>query len=439
MTMNTGKKKKIIRGARVLDPARGIDEMLDVLIEDGQIAGVDKAQAFSGLTDSEELDARGLLLTPGLIDIHAHFREPGQEWKETVETGSRAAVAGGFSTVCCMPNTKPVNDNASVTKYILQKAGEAALCRVLPIGAITLESSGLGLSPMGELIEAGCVAFSDDGRPVMSAGVMRKALEYSLMFRKVLTVHEEDLTLSEGFSMNESALSLKLGLKGMPDAAENVMISRDIELARLTGGRVHFCHVSTTRGVMLIRRAKEDGIPVTAEVTPHNFTLDESVLEEYDTNAKMSMPLRGKADIQALLDGLREGVIDCIASDHAPHEPDSKNVEFDHASFGILGLQTMLPLTLARVRDGSLTLPRAIEALTTKAAQCLSLPAPSLSKGSVADICLIDLERRMRFSPAVNRSKSRNSPFFNWELQGLAVKTFVAGKEVFSIEEFGAA
>lgn len=426
-------KELIVKGALVIDPAQNLNEERDLLVaSDGKIAALDKPGAIKK-DGAEVIEAKGLLLTPGLIDIHVHLREPGQEWRETIATGARAAVAGGFTHICCMPNTNPVNDHAEITEFMLRQAKVASLAHVGPIAAITKGLKGETMAPYLELKEAGAVAFSDDGEPVYNAQIMRRALEYCSMLDMVLSVHEEELSLSDGFSMNESALSLKLGLKGMPDAAENVMIARDIELARLTGGRVHFCHVSTARGVQLIKRAKEDGIPVTAEVAPHHFTLDESAVIGYNTQAKMSMPLRKQEDIEALLLGLKEGVIDCIASDHAPHEADSKNKEFDKASFGILGLQTTLPLTLARVRDGHLSLVRAIEALTTSAAKCLNLAEPSLKPGKSADFVLIDENRSITLAVEHILSKSKNTPFYGSELKGLAVKTFMAGREVFDI------
>lgn len=426
----------VIKGGRVVDPGCGLDGQLDVYIENGKITAVDKPGSFSGKTDAQQVDAKGQIVAPGLIDIHVHLREPGQEWKETIKTGGEAAVAGGFTAVCCMPNTNPVNDHGQVTEFILEKAAEANLCRVYPIGAISIRLEGESLAPMMELREAGCVAFSDDGQPVWDSALMRKALEYSLMLDTVLTCHEEDKRLSHGFSMNESALSLKLGLQGMPDAAENVMIARDIELARLTGARVHCCHVSTARGALLIQRAKEDGIPITAETAPHYLTLDESAIGEYNAMAKMSMPLRRAEDVEALRAALESGVIDCIGSDHAPHELDSKRVEFEKAAFGIIGFQTTLPLTLELVRAGDLSLRRAIAALTSDAARCLKLTPTTIAAGGAADITLIDLERTMTFNPAMNRSKSSNSPYFGRKLQGLATKTFVGGREVFSIDSF---
>ena len=432
MSNKTG--KTLIKGGRVVDPKTNKDQLLDVLIEDEVIQAVDTPQVLSSIKDATVVEAKGCLVVPGLIDIHVHLREPGQEWKETVETGSRAAVAGGVTAVCCMPNTKPANDSSSVTKFILKQAQLADLCRVYPVGAITLERAGQAMAPYLELKEAGCVALSDDGRSVASAQIMRRALEYNSMLGLPLAVHEEDESLAYAFAMNESALSLKMGLKGMPSAAEDVMIARDIELARLTKGHVHFCHVSTARAVTLIRRAKEDGIPVTAEAAIHNLILDESAVRGFNTNAKMSMPLRTEEDVRALRQGVREGVIDCIVSDHAPHETDSKNVEFDRASFGIIGLQSLLPLVCQLVRDKELSLTRALEALTAHPAKVFHLPGGSLSKGGPADVTIIDPERKMKLVPEIIRSKSRNTPFMNWELQGVAVKTFVKGREVFDIQ-----
>lgn len=433
--MQTSKGRTLLKGGRAIDPGLGLDGALDILIEDGLIAAVDAPGQLAGAQADAVVDISGLVAAPGLIDIHVHMREPGEEWKATVASESWAAVCGGFTAVCCMPNTRPANDNSSVTELILERAQAADLCRVYPIGAITVGREGKALAPMMELRDAGCVAFSDDGSPVWNSQIMRKALEYSLMFDTVLAVHEEDLRLSDGFVMNESALSLKLGLRGMPEAAENVMIARDIELARLTGGRVHFCHVSTARGAELIRRAKEDGISVTAEAMPHNLVADETSIAEYDTNSKMSMPLRSRSDAEALVAALEEGVIDCVATDHAPHETDSKNIEFDKASFGTLGLQTAVPLLLQRVREGKLSLGRAIESLSSAAYRCYNLEPAALAAGRPADITVLDLDRQLTFSQDVNQSKSRNSMFLDWEMQGVAVKTFVGGRQVFDISE----
>lgn len=436
--MQTSSGRKILRGGHVVDPGLGLDGEFDVLIEGDRILEVDTPSQLSAAQVDEVVDVRGLLVVPGLIDVHVHMREPGHEWKGTVATESWAAVCGGYTTVCCMPNTLPRNDSASVTELILERVQAANLCRVYPIGSITIGCEGKALAPMMELRDAGCVAFSDDGWPVWNAQIMRKALEYSLMFDTVLTVHEEDMNLSGDFSMNESALSLKLGLRGMPEAAENVMIARDIELARLTGGRVHFCHVSTARGAELIRRAKNDGIPVTAESVPHNLVADESYVMEYDTNAKMSMPLRSVEDAEALTEALQEGVIDCVASDHAPQEHDSKDVEFDKASMGTLGLQTTVPLVMQRVREGKLTLSRAIDAMSGSGFRCFNLEANALKSGMLADITVIDPEKKMTFTPEINQSKSQNSMFLGQELQGVAVKTFVGGRQVFDISHIEA-
>lgn len=425
-----GEDALLIRGGRVIDPSQGISREMDVLCQRGRIKAIEEPGALAAENDAEVLDASGLIVTPGLVDIHTHLREPGFEWKETVLTGSRAAVAGGFTTICCMPNTKPVNDNAQVTKYILEKAAEAGICEVLPIGAISVGQKGEGLAPLMELAEAGCIAFSDDGHPVANPALMRAALEYGSMTGRVLTVHEEEKALSDGFSMNESPLSIAMGLRGMPGAAEDIMISRDIELSRLTGQRVHFCHVSTARAVTLIRRAKEDGIPVTAEATPHNLTLTEEEVRNYNTLAKMSMPLRTEADREALREGLAAGVIDCVASDHAPHEMDSKRVEFSRASFGILGFQTTLPLVLKLVAQGVLTMERAIEAMTISPSRCFGMESGTLKVGSRANLTIIDPESEYSLEKSMILSKSRNTPFLGEKFKGIAAYTIFNGKIV---------
>lgn len=427
--------KTVIEGGQVVDPEKSSSEELCVLIEKGLIVAVDVPSAMPSGDEVRTIDARGKYILPGLIDIHVHLREPGQEWKETVASGALAAVSGGFTTICCMPNTDPVNDSAQVTEFILERALVAELARVHPIGAISKGLEGKALAPMMELQEAGCVAFSDDGRPVWDSALMRKALEYGRGFGATLMLHEEDLRLSDGFAMNESALSLELGLKGMPEAAENVMIARDIELARLTGAPIHFCHVSTARGALLIKRAKEDGIPVTAEVAPHHLILTEESVRNYDTAAKMSMPLRTEADCEGLLEALATGVIDCVASDHAPHENDSKRCEFDKASFGMIGLQTTLPLMLHLVRDGKLSLSRAIAALTTDAAKCLGLEAGSLRVGQPADLVIVDPQAEFILDEKTNRSMSANTPFWGRPLCGAVDKTLVGGSLVYEREE----
>lgn len=424
-------KQIVLSGAEVIDPAHQLEEARDVLIEDGLVKGIERPGSFAKLEGAEVIDVAGCWITPGLIDIHVHLREPGQEWKETVATGCAAAVAGGFTHICCMPNTKPRNDSASVTELVLEKAREANLCHVHPIGAVTINIDGKALAPLLELHRAGCVAFSDDGNPVWNAGIMRRALEYSSMFGGILAVHEEEKQLSEAFSMHEGVMSAKLGLVGMPGAAEDVMIARDIELARLTRGRVHFCHVSTGRAVELIRRAKNDGISVTAEATPHHFTLDASHVGDYDTMMKMSMPLRDRSDVEALFAGLVDGTIDCVASDHAPHEWDSKNKEFDQATFGILGLQTTVPLVLERVRKGDISRKRAVESMTSDPARCFNLDAGKIRLGGKADLTVIDPKLKYRLTPQFIRSKSKNTPFLDKELEGAAVLTFADGRKVY--------
>lgn len=426
----------LVKGGQIVASAPQISGDHDILIKDGVVDAVDTPGSFDSFVSQNQgacnvVDAKGLTVMPGLIDIHVHLREPGEEWKETVASGALAAVSGGVTAVCCMPNTRPANDSAEVTRYILERAKEADLCRVYPIGAITVGREGSNLAPMSELADAGCVAFSDDGWPVSSAGMMRRALEYSKMLGKPLTVHEEELSLSQGFSVNEGALSVRLGLKGMPGAAEDIMIARDIELARLTGGRVHLCHVSTKRAVTLIRRAKEDGIPVTAEVTPHHLLLDESCVGDFDSSYKMSMPLRTCEDIEALQAGLAEGVIDCIASDHAPHDDDSKSKEFDQAAFGILGLQTILPLTLRLVNSGLLKLEQAVSVLSSKPAACLGLPVNSFRKGDPGDLTIVDLQKQSVLKKEDILSKSTNSPFIGESMQGHVAYTIVAGRVVY--------
>lgn len=432
MTKNTN--TIVISGGKVIDPANKRNGEFDVLIENGKISAVDKPGAFKSKAGATVIDATGKIVTPGLIDIHVHLREPGLEWKETIATGTAAAVAGGFTTVCCMPNTNPAIDTTATVKFIYEQAERANLARVYPIGAITMGREGKLLAPMAELRDAGCVAFSDDGYPVDSTGLMRRACEYSLMLDTVLSVHEEVRSMTKGCSMNEGALSLKMGLIGFPAAAEEIMISRDIELSLLTGARVHFQHVSTGRGVELIRRGKADGANITAETAPHYVTLTEDAVAEYNTLAKVSMPLRTEADRAAVLAGLAEGVIDCIATDHAPHEADSKNVEFEKASWGFLGLQTSLPLMLAQVRNGKIKLERVIAAMTCDAARCMKLSGGTLSVGADADVTLIDLDRSAVLMPEMIRSKSKNTPFMNWKLQGLATHTIVGGRLVYEIE-----
>jgi dihydroorotase len=366
------------------------------------------------------------LVSPGLIDLHVHLREPGEEWKEDIASGSRASLLGGFTHICCMPNTKPVNDSPEVTAFIREQSKKVGV-RVSPIGAVSKGLKGEEFAPLYDLYEAGCVAFSDDGAPIHDPLMMRRALEITKSLKVPITAHEEEKSLTRHGVMNESALSLAMGLKGMPKAAEDIMIARDIELARLTGGHVHICHLSSGRSVHLIRRAKSDGINITAEVTPHHLMLTEKEVGNYDTNAKMSPPLREEEDIVALLEGLNDGTIDCIASDHAPHDTECKRVEFVKASFGILGLQTTLPLCLELVRGKKISMAMMMKALTYNPAKIFNLPGGEIKVGSPADLIVIDLQSKFTLANT-NASKSTNSPFWEVELQGRARHVFVGGR-----------
>jgi dihydroorotase len=419
-----------IKNGNLIDPANDIDGHYDVLIENGVVADVQARGSLGKVDSADVIDAHGKWVVPGLVDLHVHLREPGFEWKETIKSGSSAAVLGGYTTVCCMPNTKPVNDCAEVTKFIIQKSKEVGLARVLPIGAVSIGLQGKTLAPLSELRIAGCVAFSDDGEPIYNAGMMRRALEWVSMLDAPICCHEEDKSLSCGGSMNESGLSARLGLLGWPKVAEEVMIARDIELARTTGSKTHICHVSTARGVELIRRAKNDGIPITAEVTPHHLCLTEEAVSDYQANSKMSPPLRESEDCIALQAGLKDGAIDCIASDHAPHELDSKNVEFSKATFGIIGLQTSLPLILDFVRSGLITKKTAFKILSYGPAKILNAGFGSLKKGAPADIAIIDPDKSWMFDASTLVSLSANSPFIGKELRGIAESVIVEGKVV---------
>ncbi|RME62110.1 MAG: dihydroorotase, partial [Candidatus Dadabacteria bacterium] len=381
-------------------------------------------------SNAEIINALESIVLPGLIDPHVHLREPGFEWKETIQSGALAAVLGGFTTVFCMPNTNPVNDNAEITKFIIEKAEKTGAAKVLPIGAVSLGLKGEELAPLAELREAGCVAFSDDGEPIYNANIMRRALEWCKALGARVCCHEEDKTLTAGGSMNESALSYFLGLKGMPPSAEEIMIARDIELARSSGGAVHICHLSTKRGVELIKRAKEDGINITAEVTPHHLLLTEERVKDYDTNAKMSPPLRREEDREALLEGLKTGVIDVVASDHAPHERDAKLLEFSKAPFGIIGLQTTAGLIFKLVDEGKLSFERAVKAMSTKVAEIFNIDGGTIKKGAPADITIINLKERWRLKEEDIVSLSKNTPFLGEEMLGQVENVIVNGRIV---------
>ncbi len=418
----------LLKGGRVVDPAQGVDATLDVLIADEAIEEVGPRLQPRG---AQLVDVKGLVVCPGFIDLHTHLREPGREDKETIASGTRAAAAGGYTAVCAMPNTDPVNDHAGVTRAILEKARAEGVARVWPIGAITRGQRGEELAEMGELKEAGCVAVSDDGRPVASARMMRRALEYAKAFDLVVIDHCEEPTLADRACMNEGPVSTLLGLRGQPAAGEAIMVERDVLLAELTGGRVHIAHLSAAASVDSVRRGKARGVGVTAEVTPHHlFLTDEAVRESgYDTNTKMNPPLRSEADRLAVIAGLQDGTIDCIATDHAPHTVDDKKVEYDQAANGILGLETAVALCLDRlVGAGLVDLPQLVALLSANPARVLGLPGGTLAPGSPADLTVLDLARKRQVDPGRFESRSRNTPFAGWILKGWPVMTIVAGR-----------
>lgn len=421
--------KTLIKSGRVVDPANSLDEKLDILIENGKVAAL-STNIDAG--DAEIINAAGLIVTPGLIDMHVHLRDPGLEYKEDIISGTRAAAAGGVTSVACMPNTSPVNDNLAVTRYIISKANEQGSANVFPIGCITKGLKGEILAEMGELKEGGCVGFSDDGRPVTDGELMRRALEYAGTFGTPIISHAEDLSLVAGGCMNEGAVSTELGLKGIPRVAEDAMTARDIMLAEFTGARLHVAHVSTRGSVELVRQAKARGVRVTCEATPHHFTLTEDAVRGYNTNAKMNPPLRTGDDVEAIRAGLADGTIDAIATDHAPHHIDEKNVEFVVALNGIVGLETLLPLTLRLVGEKLLTLSQAVALMTCKPAGILGIDRGTLSLGAVADLTLINPNKEWTLDAAQLHSKSKNTPFAGQQLKGLAVKTLLAGKIVYN-------
>ncbi|MFQ5736139.1 MAG: dihydroorotase [Thermodesulfobacteriota bacterium] len=431
----------VIKGGRVLDPSTGLDAVCNIYVMGGRVAsvkesGADTTELAPGAPGLDLIDASGMLVVPGLVDLHTHLREPGFEYKETIETGAAAAAAGGFSTILCMANTSPVNDNGSVTRYILKKA-EATGIRVRPVGALSVGLRGERLTEMSELKEAGCVAVSDDGMPVVNGAFMRRALEYSRAFGLPVISHAEDPVLVGRGVMNEGPVSTRLGLRGIPAAAEVSMVARDIALAELTGGRLHVAHVSTRGAVELIREAKGKGVNITAEATPHHLTLtDEAVaaLEGYDTNTKMSPPLRSRQDVDALRAGLKDGTIDCVATDHAPHASVEKDIEFDKAANGIIGLETAFSLVYGLVGEGLLSLSEAVAAMTSNPARAMGLQAGSLRVGSAADIAIFDLDREWTVDVGRLRSRSKNTPYAGRTLKGVCVATIVDGNVVYRSE-----
>jgi len=426
-----------IKGGQVIDPRIGSQQRQDIIVRKGKIEKLLAPGSFElpEEGDFRSVDATGMIVAPGLIDMHVHLREPGEEYKETIATGSMAAAAGGFTAVACMPNTIPVNDSRSVTEFILERARKANLVRIHPIAAVSKGQRGETLTEFGDLKEAGAVAVSDDGRPVANSELMRRAMEYAQFFGLPVISHCQDLDLSQNGVMHEGAVSTRLGLRGIPGVSEDIMVIRDILLAKLTGYPVHIAHVSTGGSVDFIRRAKEAGIPVTAETAPHYFSLDHTAVMGYDTNAKMYPPLREPQDVEAVRRGLAEGVIDVIATDHAPHSPLEKEVEFEKAAFGIIGLQTALPLTLALVRDGVMELPAAIAKLSCSPAEILNIRGGAIEEGKEADLTIIDPHAEYLLSREIIKSKSTNSPFLGKKLKGKAVLTMVKGRIVWESDE----
>jgi dihydroorotase len=422
----------LIRGGRVIDPQNGVDEHLSLFVKDGKIVDLfpDAGQHKHNLAGARIINAEGCLVVPGLIDMHVHLREPGHEYKETIETGCRAAAAGGFTSVACMPNTSPVNDNQAVTEYIVDRAAKSGCVNVYPVGAITAGLKGEFLAAMGELREAGAVAVSDDGKAVRNSELMRRAMEYAKNFNLPVICHCEDADLVGNGVMNEGCTSMRIGLKGIPNAAEDIIVAREVSLSELTGCRVHIAHVSTKGSVDIIREAKSRGVNVTAETAPHYFTLSDESLETFDTHFKVNPPLRSMQDVQAIKKGLKENVIDVIATDHAPHSSLEKDVEFDYAASGIVGLETALPLALRLVTEGVLTMGSLIEKCAVHPAQILGIPKGTLGRGCDADITIIDPSASRRVDVSRFKSKSRNSPFNGWEVEGRARYTIVQGKVV---------
>jgi len=419
----------LIRNGRVVDPAGGTDAVQDVWVADGCIHKV--GRGLKAPADAEIVDATGKVVCPGFIDMHVHLREPGFEYTETIASGTRAAAAGGFTAVACMANTFPVNDNRAVTDYILARAKVEGVVRVYPIGAVTRNLEGKQLAELAEQAEAGCVAFSDDGKCVMNAELYRRAMEYALPFGVPLISHAEDCHLGCRGAMHEGLVATELGLSGQPAAAEDVMVARDIILAELTGAHLHIAHISTVGAVRLVREAKARGVRVTAEVTPHHLLLTDEAVRSYDPNCKMAPPLRTKRDVEACREALVDGTIDCVATDHAPHALSEKEGEFAEAANGVVGLETAVPLLLDRlVRPGLVDLPTLVTRLSAAPARLLNLPGGSLAPGAVADITILDLQQGWTVDPATFRSRSRNTPFAGWSGTGAPWMTLVGGRQV---------
>lgn len=423
--------KLLIANGYVIDPAQQVNAGRNLLIENGRVLDLpDRGEAAP--EDAQVFDATGLIVAPGFIDLHTHLREPGQEYKETVASGAAAAVAGGWASICAMPNTDPINDNPAVTRFIIEQAQAAKFANVFPLGAITKGSNGKELAEMGEMKNAGIVAVSDDGRPVPTSGMMRRAMEYARGFDLPVVDHCQDPSLSAGGVMHEGRWSLILGLRGMPAAAEEVDVIRDCVLAKLTGTKVHIAHISTRGGLEAVRQAKEEGVQVTCEVAPHHWTLTDEAVAEYDTNTKMSPPLRSGDHVEAILTAMKDGTIDAIATDHAPHHQDEKALEFDQAPFGIVGLETAVGLAFELVHQGLIDLQRVVEMCSTNPARIFGLTERgSLKQGSHADVTILDPQHRWVFDVSRSKSKSRNTPFDGRAMHGAAVATIVGGRIVY--------
>lgn len=421
----------LIRNGRVVDPSQGLDEGMDVLLEDGVVAGLgERLEAPDG---TEELDASGLVVAPGFIDLHCHLREPGLEHKETIASGSRAAVAGGFTAVCCMPTTEPVNDEPSITRFIRDRADAVGLARVYPIGAVSKGRRGDELAEFGGMVREGVVAVSDSGLPVANALLMRRALEYARSFDIPVAVHAEDVELTDTGAMHEGAVSTRIGLRGIPSASEAVVVARDLLLAELTGGRLHVCHLSTTGGLDLVRMAKRKGIAVTCEAASHHFLLShhDVAASNYDPNLKMNPPLRTTDDCEAVLQALYDGTVDALVSDHAPHHQDEKELDFAVAPFGVIGLETVVGLSIDRLVHGRVIgLLQLVRLFSTGPAEAFGLPGGSLREGAPADLTLLDMRRRWTVEPDRFQSLSRNTPFAGRAIQGGPAMTVVGGRVV---------
>ena len=426
-------KRLLIRNGRVIDPSQGLDQGMDVLLENGSVAAL--GERLDVPSETRVLDAAGLVVAPGFIDLHTHLREPGFEHKETIESGCRAAVAGGFTSLCCMPDTNPVNDDPSVTSFIRKRAEQIGLARVYPVGALSVGLEGEEMAEIGEMVGAGAVAVSDDRRPVTNAQLFRRVLEYARSFDVPVAAHEEDLDLSDGGSMHEGAVSSRIGLRGMPISAEEVMVARDVLLAELTGGRLHLCHLSTSTALDLVRTAKQRGLAVSCEVAAHQFVLtDEDVAgANYNPNWKTNPPLRSAADVEAVLQAIYDGTVDAIVSDHEPHHADEKELDFSDAPFGIVGLETAVPLALDRLVHGRVIgLMQLVRLMSTRPAEVFGLPGGSLREGAPADVTVLDLRALRSVDSSTFQSRAHNTPFSGMRLKGWPAATIVGGEIVWS-------